>query len=56
MLLCLFPSNDNTPLAVARAGQTDMLENWQADLPVTAGKINLEFRPFEIKTVHLKLT
>jgi alpha-mannosidase len=35
--------------------QTDMLENKQRDLVCQNGKITLEFRPFEIKTVRLEL-
>lgn len=45
----------NTSLAVRAAAQTDMLENKQQDLVCQDGKIALEFRPFEIKTVRLEL-
>ena len=44
-----------TALAVKKASQTDMLEEHQADLPLQAGKVALDFRPFEIKTVRLSL-
>ena len=43
---------DHLP-AGPRACQTNMLEEYEADLPCRIGKIALEFRPFEIKTVRL---
>jgi alpha-mannosidase len=42
-------------LPVSLAWQTDMLENFQAELPLKDGKLVLEFRPFEIKTIRLKM-
>ena len=44
-----------TALPVRAASQTDMLENDLEQLECASGKIVLEFRPFEIKTVRLKL-
>ncbi|MCX7671754.1 MAG: glycosyl hydrolase-related protein [Anaerolineae bacterium] len=44
-----------TTLPVRRAALTDMLETPQADLACAGGRIALEFRPFEIKTVRLTL-
>jgi alpha-mannosidase len=44
-----------TALPVRAASQTNMLEEFETVLPCTAGKIALEFRPFEIKTVRLRL-
>ncbi|MGC8780562.1 MAG: glycosyl hydrolase-related protein, partial [Anaerolineae bacterium] len=44
-----------TALPVRRAALTDMLEQYQADLACTDGRIALDFRPFEIKTVRLAL-
>lgn len=40
-----------TRLPMNRAALADMLENIQADLPLTNGAVTLEFHPFEIKTV-----
>lgn len=37
------------------AAQTDMLEENPITLPVQGRELNLEFRPFEIKTVRLSL-
>jgi alpha-mannosidase len=45
----------STSLPVRAAAQTDMLENQPQDLLCQGGKIALEFRPFEIKTVRLDL-
>jgi alpha-mannosidase len=42
-------------LPISRACQTDMLENYQSDLSFTKGKIKLDFRPFEIKTIRLSV-
>jgi alpha-mannosidase len=42
-----------TSLPVARACETDMLEQESGDLSVEEGRITLEFRPFEIKTAQL---
>jgi alpha-mannosidase len=43
-----------TGLPVKSARATDMLENDQGPLKFQDGKVELEFRPFEIKTVRLK--
>jgi alpha-mannosidase len=43
----------STILPVNKAMQTDMLERNQSELPVSKGKIELDFRPFEIKTIRL---
>ena len=42
-----------TPLEVQRAAQTNMLEEAVAPLACEGGRIALDFRPFEIKTVRL---
>ena len=47
--------NLSTTLPVKSAAQTDMLENNPAALALSGGKIALDFRPFEIKTVRLNL-
>jgi len=44
-----------TALPVAEAQQTDMLENPQESLECTGGRIGLAFRPFEIKTLRLRM-
>ncbi len=44
-----------TALPVKAAMLTDMLEGSGAQLPRQAGKIALDFRPFEIKTIRLQL-
>lgn len=44
-----------TTLPVAAAVETDMLENELAPLDLADGKVPLTFRPFEIKTVRLKV-
>jgi len=44
-----------TSLPVAQALATNMLEEGGQRLPLKAGAIALEFRPFEIKTLRLKL-
>ena len=41
-------------LPVSHAVQADMLESETAPLALTDGKVALDFRPFEIKTVRLK--
>jgi alpha-mannosidase len=46
----------STALPVARATQTDMLENPQERLAARGSQITLNFRPFEIKTVRLTLS
>ena len=43
-----------TSLPVREAIQTDMLENGDNKLPCQNGKIELEFRAFEVKTVRLR--
>lgn len=43
-----------TSLPIASAAQTDMLENVQRELPCEGGKITLDFRAFEVKTVRLR--
>ncbi|MGE5221466.1 MAG: glycoside hydrolase family 38 C-terminal domain-containing protein [Omnitrophica WOR_2 bacterium] len=45
-----------TSLPVKSAYQTDMLENGETELPCKNGEVELEFRPFEIKTVRLKMS
>jgi alpha-mannosidase len=47
--------NLTTSLAVKSAEEDNMLEKAQAGLIAVNGKIELDFRPFEIKTVRLKL-
>ena len=44
-----------TCFALQSVQQADMLENPQATLPFEAGRIKLSFRPFEVKTLRLKL-
>jgi alpha-mannosidase len=41
---------------IAGAEQTDMLENTEKELVVRDNKIELDFRPFEIKTIRLKVS
>jgi alpha-mannosidase len=43
----------STALSINKAFQTDMLERNQSELSVNKGKIELDFRPFEIKTLRL---
>jgi alpha-mannosidase len=43
----------STSLSVIKASQTDMLEQFKHELQVNKGKIELEFHPFEIKTIRL---
>ena len=45
----------SSSLAIASAHAADMIENPQRPLKVAALGINLDFRPFEIKTVRFKL-
>ena len=45
----------STSLPILGAEETDMLEQGERALPCEAGKVTLEFRPFEIKTVRLRL-
>ena len=44
-----------TILPVAKVSQTDMLERYQSELPLKGAKIELDFRPFEIKTLRLSM-
>ncbi|NJD58327.1 MAG: alpha-mannosidase [Anaerolineales bacterium] len=44
-----------TTLPVQDATQTDMLERFQSTCDITQGKIELEFHPFEIKTLRLSM-
>ena len=60
MILRLYESKRSTTkcylstiLPVRKVSQTDMLERIQKDLPLNKGKITLEFRPFEVKTIRL---
>jgi len=43
-----------TTLPAVSAAQTNMLEQIERELPCEEGKIALDFRPFEIKTVRLR--
>jgi alpha-mannosidase len=45
----------STPLPIIEASQTDMLERFQSALSVSKGKIELDFRPFEVKTLRLTI-
>jgi len=45
----------HVPPAMRSAQQTDMLETPQRKLAIRDGKIAMEFRPFEIKTVRLAM-
>ena len=47
--------NLSTSLAVRQVFQTDMLERVQLEIPQDKGKIELSFRPFEIKTLRLSV-
>jgi alpha-mannosidase len=44
-----------TILPVTKAAQTDMLEKFQVELSISNGKIELDFRPFEVKTLRLSI-
>lgn len=44
-----------TSLPVKSAVQTNLVEEETGELPCSGGKITLDFRPFEIKTVRLRL-
>ena len=44
-----------TSLPAMTAQQTNMLEEHQSDLPLNAGKLALNFRPFEVKTIRLRM-
>jgi alpha-mannosidase len=43
----------STSLSVIKATQTDMLERFLHELQFIKGKIELEFHPFEIKTIRI---
>ena len=45
----------STSLPILGAAQTDMLERVKGELHCDGGKIALEFRAFEVKTVRLRL-
>lgn len=45
----------STALPVIKATQTDMLERFQDELSVSKGKIELDFRPFDVKTLRLSI-
>ena len=45
----------STSLPVKSVIQTDMLENGSMTLAYAYGKINLDFRPFEVKTLRLRV-
>ncbi len=45
----------STVLPVIKASQTDMLERFQNELSISKGKIELDFRPFEVKTLRLSI-
>ncbi|NLE99418.1 MAG: alpha-mannosidase [Anaerolineales bacterium] len=45
----------NTSLAVASVAETDMLEHIIGELPIQQGQVPLTFRPFEVKTLRLKV-
>lgn len=45
----------STTLPATQAIQTDMLENELKELPLSDGEVALEFRPFEVKTIRLRL-
>lgn len=45
----------STSLSVNKVYQTDMLERLQSELSVKKGKIALDFRPFEIKTLRFSI-
>jgi alpha-mannosidase len=45
----------STILPLKKVIQTDMLENYQNNLSFNLGSIELEFRPFEVKTIRLSI-
>ncbi len=45
----------SSSLPIASVHQADMLENPQRPLKVSAGGVKLDFRPFEIKTLRVKV-
>jgi len=44
----------STSLPILGAAQTNMLEDVQEELPCSGGRIDLDFRAFEVKTVRLR--
>ena len=44
-----------TSLPLAAAFQTGVVEEHPVELPIGKGKLKLEFRPFEIRTVRWQL-
>jgi len=44
-----------TTFNIVRATQTDLLENQLCKLPNSRHQVELDFRPFEIKTIHLQI-
>jgi alpha-mannosidase len=44
-----------TILPVVKVAQTDMLERFQDELEISNGRIELSFRPFEVKTLRLSM-
>lgn len=52
---CATRATLHTALPLKSAAACDMLENVQAELPCQEGQVALEFRPFEIKTLRLRL-
>jgi alpha-mannosidase len=40
--------------AVSRVVETDLMENEGEQLPLKDGKVNIHFRPFEIKTLKIE--
>jgi alpha-mannosidase len=49
------PCTLSTSLPVVGAGLTDMLENPLSEAPCENGRVALMFRPFEVKTLRLRL-
>jgi len=45
----------STVLPIIKASQVDMLEKFLSEYPISDGKIELDFRPFEIKTLRLSI-
>lgn len=45
----------STVLPIIKASQVDMLEKFRSEYPISDGKIELDFRPFEIKTLRLSI-
>jgi alpha-mannosidase len=45
----------STTLPINKVSQTDMLERFQYDTSFIKGKIDLDFRPFEVKTLRITI-